>query len=152
MEEYVRGISGRLNKELNSIQSNNVIVDAVLNTKYEEISQKNITFILKINDLSTLHIRDEDIVIILSNLLNNAIEACEKCIGKKIIKLKFVAEDENVIISVKNTYEDSIVWKGDRIQTTKVCESDEHGIGVTNIIDTIKKYEGSYVIQNVNAK
>ena len=25
---------------------------------------------------------DEDIVVILSNLLNNAIEACEKCSGK----------------------------------------------------------------------
>ena len=44
---------------------------------------------------------DEDIVVILSNLLNNAIEACEKCSGKKFMKMKLVKEKDNIIISVK---------------------------------------------------
>jgi sensor histidine kinase YesM len=36
---------------------------------------------------------DEDIVTILSNLLDNAVEACKKCdSGKRIIKLKLVNE------------------------------------------------------------
>ena len=35
---------------------------------------------------------DEDLVVILANLLNNAIEACENCIGKKVIKFKFMME------------------------------------------------------------
>ena len=38
-------------------------------------------------------------MVIMSNLLNNAIEACEKCRGDKIIKLKIVIEDNNAIIS-----------------------------------------------------
>ena len=37
---------------------------------------------------------DEDIVVILSNLLNNAIEACEKCSGKKFMKMKLVKEKD----------------------------------------------------------
>lgn len=48
-----------------------------------------------------MNISDEDVVVIMSNLLNNAIEACEKCRGDKIIKLKIVIEDNNAIISVK---------------------------------------------------
>lgn len=148
LEQYVSEISGRLEKELDFICTNNVIVDAVLNSKYQETKEKNIVFVLKINDLSKIQISDEDIVIILANLLNNAIEACEKCKQKKVIKLKFVCEDGNIILSVKNTYENEILYKDNEIQTTKQQNTEEHGIGIRNIVETIQKYGGSYVIQN----
>lgn len=148
LEEYVRKVSGNLSAELDYIKTNNVIVDAILNSKYQEILDKKIALILKVNDLSEINIRDEDIVVILSNLLNNAIEACEKCTDKKIMKLKFVKEKENVIISVKNTYDGQISIKNGEIQTSKKEEVDEHGIGIKNIIDVITKYKGSYAIRN----
>lgn len=148
LEKYVSSVSGRLSKEFDSINTNNVIVDAILNSKYQEILDKNIVFVFKINDLSDIKISDEDVVIILSNLLNNAIEACEKCHDKKIIKMKFVKEEESVILSIKNTYNTKIIFRDGEIQTTKKYELDEHGIGFKNIVDTIIKYGGSYVVQN----
>lgn len=148
LEKYVNSLSGRLSKELDSINTNNVIVDAILNSKYQEMLEKSIVFIFKINDLSNINISDEDIVVILSNLLNNAIEACEKCNDKKMIKLKFVKEDETVILSVKNTYDTNIIYRDGEMQTTKKHELDEHGIGIKNIVDTITKYGGYYVVQN----
>ena len=148
LEKYVNEISGRLDKELDFICTNNVIVDAILNSKYQEIRGKKIVFVLKINDLANLFIRDEDIVIILANLLNNAIEACEKCENKKIIKLKFIHEDNSVVISVKNTHRNVINYVDNEIQTSKKEETGEHGVGIKNIIEIIEKYEGSYVIQS----
>lgn len=148
LEEYVSKVSGHLSTELDYIKTNNVIVDAILNSKYKEILDKKIVFIFKINDLSEICISDEDIVVILSNLLNNAIEACEKCIEKKVIKMKFVKEKDNVIISVKNTYDGELVIEDGEIQTSKKHDIDEHGIGIKNIIDVITKYQGSYTIQN----
>lgn len=148
LEKYVNEISGRLDKELDFICTNNVIVDAILNSKYQEIRGKKIVFVLKINDLANLFIRDEDIVIILANLLNNAIEACEKCKNKKIIKLKFIHEDNSVVISVKNTHRNVINYVDNEIQTSKKEETGEHGVGIKNIIEIIEKYEGSYVIQS----
>lgn len=148
LKEYVRKVSGRLNTELDCIKTNNVIVDAILNSKYQEILDKNIVVIFKINDLSEIKICDEDIVVILSNLLNNAIEACERSLDKKVIKMKFVKEKDNVIISVKNTYDGELIIRDGEIQTLKIQEIDKHGIGIKNIIDVITKYQGSYVIQN----
>ena len=146
VEEYVRNISGMLSKELDAINTNHTIINAILNTKYAEAIDKAILFVIKINDLSEIKIRDEDIIVILSNLLNNAIEACAKS-DKKVIKVKFVREKQSVILSVRNTYQGEISCHNGEILTTKEENKDEHGIGIHNIIDTIKKYNGSYVIK-----
>ena len=53
-------------------------------------------------------------------------------------------------MSVKNTYENEIIYKNGAIQTTKHLYPEEHGIGIKNIVETIEKYGGSYVIQNKN--
>lgn len=147
LEAYVQNICGKLNRELDAINTNHVIVNAIMNTKYQEALSKNILFVFQMNDLSALKISDEDIVVILANLLNNAIEACEKCKGKRIIKVKFVIEDENVILSVRNTHENNLVFRDNDIQTSKETDMEEHGIGIRNIIQTIEKYGGSYVIR-----
>lgn len=147
LKAYIQKVSGHLNEELDYIRTNNVIVDAILNSKYQEILDKNIVFIFKINDLSNISLCDEDIVIVLSNLLNNAIEACEKCSDKKMIKLKFVKERGNLIISVRNTYNGHLIVRNGEIQTSKDYQTDEHGIGIKNIIDVVTKYQGSYVIK-----
>ena len=148
LEEYVGKISGHLSKELDCINTNNVIVDAILNSIYQETLDKNIAFIFKINNLSEINIKDEDIVVILSNLLNNAVEACEKCTDKKVIKMKFVKEGNKVIISVRNTYDGEIIVQDGEIRTSKRQEENEHGIGIGNIMDVITRYGGSHVIQN----
>ena len=147
LRKYMGTIMGGLKGEKNHINTNHVIVNAILNTKYQEAVEKKIVFVLKFNDLSKLILSDEDIVIILSNLLNNAIEACEKCSNKKIIKLKFVIEENNIILSVKNTYEKEVKYKEGRILTTKEKNEHEHGIGIRNTIDAIEKYGGSYAIK-----
>ena len=148
LKNYIKNIGGHLSTELDYIKTNNVIVDAILNSKYRETLEKGIMFIFQLNDLSTIGIEDEDIVVILSNLLSNAIEACEKYSGKKVIKLKFIKERDDIIISVKNTYNGELEIRDGEIQTSKLYDSDEHGIGIKNIIAVIEKYQGSYAIQN----
>lgn len=150
LDEYVKKIYGSLNNEPDAINTNNVIVNAILNTKYQEADTKGIVFVFRINDLSELTIKDEDVVTILSNLLDNAIEACEKCEDKRIIKFKLVKEEDRIIIAVKNTYNYDIVYEHGEVKTTKTFEADEHGVGIKNILKTIEKYGGSYVIEDKN--
>ena len=150
LEEYVKKIYGSLNNEPDAINTNNVIVNAILNTKYQESNAKGIVFVLRVNDLSELKIIDEDVVTILANLLNNAIEACETCGDKKVIKFKFVKENDMIIIAVKNTFNYDIVYENGEIKSTKISSEDEHGVGIKNVIKIIEKYGGSYVIEDKN--
>jgi sensor histidine kinase YesM len=149
LKEYVKKIYGSLNSESDAINTNNVIVNAILNTKYKEADENGIVFVLRVNDLSQLRMDDEDIVTILSNLLNNAVEACKKCeSGKRIIKLKLVNEDGMIKIGVRNTFKNPVHYENGEIKTTKMLRTEEHGVGIKNIIEVIEKYNGSYVIKN----
>ncbi|MDE6640437.1 MAG: GHKL domain-containing protein [Acetatifactor sp.] len=145
LEKYVKSIYGDLNEETEVINTNNVIVNAVLNSKYQEMIGKGILFVFRVNDLAEICISDEDVVTILSNLLNNAIEACEKCDERKIIRLKFIREDSKIIIAVKNTFNQPIHYEDGEIKTSKLLDSEEHGVGIKNVERIIEKYGGIHV-------
>ena len=133
---------------INFIDTNNIIINAIINAKYEEMKEKDILFVFKFNDLSALNIEDRDIVIILSNLLNNAITASEKCKdGDRVIKIKIWDTDKKVIISVINTYFTLPIIENGKYKTTKKDET-LHGIGIDNIMETINKYNGTSAIRN----
>lgn len=146
--KYLNNISKTFMGERNVINTNHVIINAILNTKYQESINKHVVFVFKVNDLSKIQIEDEDLVVILANLLNNAIEACEKCEEKRVIKFKFMIEDELVILSVRNTYNQPLVYDNNEIKTSKTVMPDEHGVGIKNVIRIVEKYRGEYVVEN----
>lgn len=146
LETYLRKLDGQSENRVDYFDANHVIVNAILNTKYQEAKDKGIVFVVKINDLSHTQIQDEDLVIILSNLLNNAIEACELCTDK-VIKIKFVKEKRQTVISVINTFGMEPVLADGEYQTTKENKT-AHGIGIRNVEETVSKYNGSCVIKH----
>ena len=106
---------------------------------------KGILFVMKINDLSGLTIRDDDLVVLLSNLLNDSIKACEHA-KEKVVKMKFVIEDKQIILSVKNAIAELPTQVDGKIVTSKSEQPEEHGIGLKNVEEAIEKYNGGYVI------
>ena len=149
LENYLREINEQILHDLDYIDTNNAFINAVLNVKYQEAVDKGILVICKINDLSRICIESSDIVLLLSNLLNNAIEACDNFLGEKVIKMKFVHETGNLVLSVKNTYNGVLKQNGDMFYTTKEHNKECHGIGIKNAIKVIQKYNGYYVIENM---
>ena len=83
---------------------------------------------------------------LLSNLLNNAIEATEKCEKEKVIHVKFVKEYGNIILSVKNHYMEPLIEVEGGFLTTKRHGKSNHGIGIKNALKVIEKYQGTYNI------
>ena len=141
LEKYIDNISGKLSGERSCIRTNNALVDAIINTKYKEMEEKGILCVLVLTELKDLPIDDDDTVVILSNLLNNAIEACEKS-EKKIVKVKIVKEDNDIVISVKNSYNGEIKKNLNDFVSTKE-DTDGHGFGIRNIKESVARYGGT---------
>lgn len=141
LEKYIDNISGKLSGERSCIRTNNALVDAIINTKYKEMEEKGILCVLVLTELGGLPMEDDDVVVILSNLLNNAIEACEKC-EKKTVKIKLVKEDNDIVISVKNTY-NGVIKKDCNDYVSTKDDTDGHGFGIKNIRESVSKYGGT---------
>lgn len=145
--DYITNLTGSLIKDMDTIHTNHAVADSVLNQKYRYAQSKGIILIFIVNDLSKLTINEEDLVTILSNLLDNAIEACEKVESNKIIKFKMTDEKNQLIISIKNPVNEPLNIINNRIATTKENRK-EHGVGLLNIYTVIDKYNGTYAIKN----
>ena len=153
LEDYIGNISDGLDAQLDMVDTNNDVINAILNAKYYEAIKNDVLFVLKINDLSDIKVSDEDIVTILSNLLDNAIEAAKQCnVGKRTVKIKLLSEDDVLTIAVSNTYKtEPMLTEDGYIRTTK-NNKEEHGWGIRNIVATLEKYDAEYIIDYKNGE
>lgn len=153
LEDYIGNISDGLDAQLDMVDTNNDVVNAIFNAKYYEAIKNDVLVVLKINDLSDIKISDNDIVTILSNLLDNAIEAAKQCdIGKRIVKIKMLYEDAVLSIAVSNSYKaEPVLTEDGYIRTTKK-DREEHGWGMRNVVTTSEKYNAEYIIDYKNGE
>ena len=148
LKEYIETINGEMKEDEVAIDTNNVVINAVVNAKYREAVRNHIVVVFRVNDLSEVPLKDGDLVILLSNLFNNAIEASVKHKGDRVIQFKFIKEYGDIILSMKNNYSGTLIPKGEGFLTTK--ENGIHGAGIKNIIQVINKYHGTYDISTDN--
>lgn len=145
---YISHLTGSLRKSTEYINTGHTVVNAVLNQKYQTASELGIILSMTVNDLSGLSMSEEDIVSLLGNLLDNALEACERLNQDlaKIIQFKMVLEEEELILSTRNPLPEPLQIKNNRILTRK-AEKHQHGIGLLNIDSIIRSHKGVSVLK-----
>ena len=119
--------------EMSAINTNHPVVNAVLNQKYRSMQEKHIAVILKVVDLQEICLEEEEIVILLSNLLDNAIRESEKVLkntGKAVIHLKLECKDHKLIFAVRNPVTEKVEIQNDAIKSKR---GEHHGIGLLNV-------------------
>lgn len=132
--------------EMSAVNTNHPVVNAVLNQKFHAAREQGISMIFKVGDMSGMRLDEEETVILLANLLDNAIHACVKVVQagqKAVIQIKLVQEDGKMIFSVKNPVAEKV-----RIMDNIVLDSDEgmHGVGLSNVKAVVDKYGGDFAI------
>lgn len=144
--EYIRKLENSPEQYMSNFSTGNPVVDVIVNQKYHQAKTEGINMVVLMNDLKEIPMTEEDMVVLLSNLLNNAIEACGRLKEKTgQIKFKFMQEEEKVVLSIRNPIEESLKKVNGQVQTSKENE-EEHGVGIGNIEKVIEKYggEGTY--------
>lgn len=76
--EYVKQVIESIDKTSFRFQTNSKIITTLVNSKMEQTEKNNILFLAEVQDLEFDFISDLDWVIILGNILDNAIEACQQ--------------------------------------------------------------------------
>lgn len=146
VQAYIARLAGGVKKEADFINTNHSAVNAVLNIKYREAQEKGIVLNVKCSDLSGVAVEESDLVVLLGNLLDNAIEACGDGESDGYIQFKMILEERQLFISTKNRSQNSLSMEGGRFLSTK-GDSGRHGIGTVNIEAIAVKYGGIFVLK-----
>ena len=117
-----------------------VSLDILLFDGKMKAESKNITFEATISEGCLAFMREEDVNVIFSNAITNAIEACEKIVeGPRWIKLKAGKNLDDTLIYVQNAVAPT---REKRSLRTGKKDKHLHGIGMTSIQECAEKYKG----------
>ena len=135
----------------------NAVTDVIINNKYQKAENAGISFQVKFNLGETDTISAFDIGIILNNLLDNAIEACEKLEQEqRYINLTLKKKNHFLLIEVENSFDGKVIWEDGGIVPMTTKQSDlpdilmEHGIGLKNVKNVADHYLGDMDIKIKN--
>ena len=132
LREYADSLKQEYRQVENKGESESEVVNAILSMKERQCREKNIPFCINIEEKGYALVRDIDMVGLLVNLLDNAIEENEKIEAE---------EQRGVWLDMKEK-EQGEVWlqiKKINFQTEK---KGEHGIGRGIIEYLVKQYQG----------
>lgn len=138
--EYIKSNISNLGKSEVIIDVGNDFVNAILNSKLTFAKSMGIEVICS-STSNIGGIDDTDLCSLLGNILDNAIEACEKCKGEKFIETSISIRDNKCSIIVSNSVEAEILKNNKALKTTKK-DTENHGFGVRSIRAIAKKYGG----------
>lgn len=157
VETYIEKLDETIQILDYKFSTGNAVTDVIINDKYRKATDNGISFEVKFNYQKTDTIPVFDIGIILNNLLDNAIEACEKIEQEQCyINLTLKRKSHFLLIEVENSFAGKIRWEEDAAipLTTKPSELPdilmEHGLGLKNVKDVAERYLGDMHI-NIKA-
>ncbi len=122
------------------VSLDNSAISSVLNFKLSRCRANGIDCKLQI-ETDFEGFVDTDICVLLSNLLDNAIEASQNVQEHPMITLTIQNKNNYLCIIVSNRITESVLAKNAELKTTKPNHAN-HGLGLYSISQIVEKYEG----------
>ena len=144
-QEYLARVSARGTRYLKSFDSGNYAVDVVMNHEMAAAREQGVTLKASVLVPRRLPFLDEDLCSLLSNLLDNAIEAAAQSGEReKVVEISIMPRQEYLFLRVTNPVDRSLPEKRRlTLETTKTKNSELHGFGTRIIRWVAEKYRGS---------
>lgn len=126
--------------------SGNRILDVIIDKYVTECNINNIEFFFDVKNNNLTGLEYHDIVSILGNLLDNAIEAALKSEEKSITFETDYRNNYSVIV-ISNSCDIPPIFNNSKTPITTKSNKSLHGFGLQSVKKTIKKYDGDISIE-----
>ena len=144
--EFTERLTKSIAVEMSEVNVGHPVVNAVLNQQYRVAKGKDIGMTFAVSDLHDIRLADDDIVILLGNLIENAIHECEEVISHgqtASIQVKYVEKGSRLVLTVRNPVVQKVAITNNKVLGT---QKDGHGIGLSNVESVVEKYGGTFAI------
>lgn len=145
LKKYLSKYQSEYSKAKSLIQCGNQVINNILNIEISKCITNNIKLLQEIIVPSNLNINPIDLCSLLSNIIDNSIDAVSNLTeNKKIITLEIKYINDYLIITATNPTDREFTKRElSSIQTTK-GDKENHGYGLKIIQAICKKYNGHF--------
>lgn len=142
LEDYLKEINGAINSAVLTEISGNSAIDIVVSSKKLVAQNNGIRFDYEIMLPKSMPLNNSELVSVLGNLLDNAIEGCMqiKDEKKKYILLSIKPVQRMLLIRVENSSNGQYRFEGAELRSTKKKKG--HGIGLKRVKQLVENVEG----------
>jgi len=150
--KYISEVDNSIQNYEMIINTNDPILSSLLSMKYSKARSKDIDVAIDIDSIENDIVESTDLTIILGNILDNAIEACEKVKrDEKLISLSIFEKKRYFCIQQCNSKNKGVFFSFSRKFTTKDNYND-HGYGLANVRYVVEKYNGTLSVKDHGSK
>ena len=144
LEAYTRRLREQYEQLEPVYYCDNVVINALITNKAEKCRRENIRFEAQLEKMTLGEITEYDLASVLFNLLDNAIESCQKVDDeiKRFIRVSCYTESGQMLIHVVNGCVEKESDEKKRLFTSKP-DKKRHGLGMGIIRENIRKYPGA---------
>ena len=148
--EYILQITGEIQQGEHIVWTNHKILDLILNMKFQRAKETQIKVQCRADDMSNLILNSAEICALFANLLDNAIEASEKCEIKEERSINVICKKHGkmLVISIFNLIPKEMNHQSKLPLKTTKKEKDTHGFGILSMKKVIYDHDG-YMKVNV---
>lgn len=138
--DYTSGMLDKLNSIHSYVETGNSLMNHILNEKLELARSRGIAVKAQIQTLSFAKMDSLDFSALLSNLLDNAIEACGKVPAPGLqVEIGKCRGYEKIL--VRNRIAESVLEKNPQLLSAKP-DGAAHGMGILQVRSIVEKYQG----------
>ncbi|MDF2672337.1 MAG: hypothetical protein K0R09_602 [Clostridiales bacterium] len=145
--EYTEDMYKMFDKLNQRHYTRNRVLNIIINDKVQRAESLGISLNCCIDGVDLEFIKDIDLTIVFSNLLDNAIEGIQNINEGKEILLKIIKFNDFIVINISNCIDIAPISEGEEFKSTKKKHS---GIGLQNVRMALEKYQGSMRINYDN--
>lgn len=139
ISEEISKIIKQLDESDKKIYTSNVVINTIINNKISQAEKLNVKTEVNIKIPKSVSFDYKDAGILLGNILDNAIEACERINqDRRWIQIDIFHQRSILLIKVCN----GKIKNSVNINKSSKSNVHNHGIGVTSINAVVKKYDG----------
>lgn len=150
-QSYISSICKEVEAQKVQFYCENEAANLILSAFAGRAAQAGIAINIHTSLSSHIHIPDNDLCVILSNALENALHACQSVTDQETscsIDVQFYEKSGKLFLQVINPYKDDILFKNG----IPVSKRPGHGIGVQSICAIVERYGGMYSFLTQNYK
>lgn len=141
---YIASVSKTVAAGTTIMDTHNPLLDSILSKKYEEAAKVGVNIYFDLCDLKRMPFDSMDMVIVLSNLLDNATRAAAQALPPEV-HVRIRKTPEEYLISVRNRVQEDLLLEEGKLPGTTKKESG-HGMGLANVQDVLRKYGAEYTV------